>query len=116
MCLLYDPNVKPGPDSLLGEEFLRLHKNLDHRLLGGARNLEGSRRPTEWDWEETAMVMVSTHDGRVHAGICSEVTRTIYSRAERWTYLPGLLRASARGYLDPSDFEAPPDIVWNERP
>ena len=56
--------------------------------------------------------MVSTYDGSAHVGINSEETRTIYSRAKKWTYLPRLLRAWARGNLDPNDFEAPQDVVW----
>ena len=31
MCLIYDPNVKPKLDKLLGDEFLHLRKNLDRR-------------------------------------------------------------------------------------
>ena len=116
MCLIHDPNVKPGLDALLGAEFLHLRKNLDRRasvdFSEGYVAIEGSRRPTDRDWDESAMVMVSTHDGQAHVGIYSEGTRTIYSRAQQWSHLPSLFRAWARGSLDPYDFEAPPDIVW----
>ena len=116
MCLIYDANVKPGLDSLLGAEFLHLRKNLDRfasiDFSEGFVAIEGSRRPTLRDWDETAMVMVSTHDGRAHVGIYSEGRRTIYSRAKQWFHLPSLFRAWARGNLDPYDFDEPQDIVW----
>ncbi len=116
MCLLYDPNVKPGLDNLLGGAFLHLRKNLDFRptidYSEGQVYLVGSRRPTERDWEERAMVMVSTYDGRAHVGIYSEGTRAIYSRAQQWSHLPTLFRAWARGDLDPNHLTAPPGIVW----
>ena len=119
-CLLYDPNVKSGLDTLIGDEFLHLRKNLDFRPSIDYSEehvyIEGSRRPTERGWEERAIVMVSAYDGRVHVGIYSEGTRTIYSGAKEWTYLPKLLRAWARGHLDPYGFEAPPDVVWIGRP
>ena len=120
MCLIYDPNVKPGLDTLRGSEFLHLRKNLDRRASIDFSEdyvaIEGSRRPALRDWDETAMVMVSTHDGRAHVGIYSEGTRTIYSRAKQWFHLPSLFRAWARGHLDPYDFDEPQDIVWIGRP
>ena len=120
MCLIYDPNVRPGLDALLGAEFLHLRKNLDRfasiDFSEGYIAIAGSRRPTLRDWDETAMVMISTHDGRAHVGIYSEGVRTIYSRAQQWFHLPNLLRAWARGNLDPYDFDEPPDIVWIGRP
>ena len=120
MCFLYDPNVKSALDTLLGDEFLHLRKNLDFRpsidYSDGHAYIAGSRRPTLRDWEETAMVMISTYDGRTHVGIYSEGTRTIYSGAKKWTYLPRLLRAWTRGHLDTYEFGAPPDIVWVGHP
>ena len=116
MCLIYDPNVKLALDTLLGDEFLHLRKNLDRRpridYSEGHVYVEGSRRPTLRDWEERAMVMVSTYDGRAHVGIYSEGTRIIYSRAKQWSHLPRLLRVWARGHLDPYAFDEPQDIVW----
>ena len=120
MCLIYDPNVKPKLDALLGDEFLHLRKNLDRRpridYSEGHVYIEGSRRPTLRDWVERAIVMVSTFDGRAHVGIYSEGKRTIYSRAQHWSHLPSLFRALARGDLDPYDFDEPPDVVWIGRP
>ena len=116
MCLIYDPNVRPGLDALLGAKFLHLRKNLDRfasiDFSEGYIAIAGSRRPTLREWDETAVVMVSTHDGRAHVGIYSEGVRTIYSSAKQWFHLPSLFRAWARGHLDPYDFEEPQDIVW----
>lgn len=116
MCLIYDPNVRPKLDALLGAEFLHVRKNLDrHASIGFSEGyvvIEGSRRPTDRDWDETAIVMVNTRDGRAHVSIYSEGTRTIYSNAKQWFHLPSLFRAWARGDLDPYDFDEPQDIVW----
>ena len=116
MCLLYEPNIKSALDAMLGAEFLHLRKNLDRRpsIDYYERNLvvEGSRRPTLRDWDETAVLMVSTFDGEVRVGIHSKGVRTIYAGDRHWSDLPRLLRAWARGHIDPYDFEEPPEIVW----
>ena len=116
MCLIYDPTVKSALDGLMGTEFLHLRKNLDRRpsigYYEGNLVLEGSRRPVHGGGEERAMLMVRVFDGEVRVGILSNGVRTIYAGDNHWSDLPTLLRAWARGHLDPYDFEAPQDIVW----
>ena len=120
LCVMYDPNVRPALEDLLGPEFLHLRKNLErHPGIGffeGYLVVEGSRRETLRDWDETAMLAINTHSGRLQVGILSKGVRTIYARDKEWSYLSTLLRAWARGHLDPYAFEALPDVVWIGRP
>ena len=119
LCLMYDPNVRPRIEALLGPEFLHLRKNLErHPGIGfyeGNVFVEGERRETLREWDEAAMLTVHIHTGKVWVGILSEGTRTIFARDKEWFHLPTLLRAWARGDIDPFDIDQPPDIVWTGR-
>lgn len=120
LCLMYDPNVRPGLEALLGAEFLSLRKNLERNpgigFYEGNVFVEGGRRETLRDWDEAAMLSVNINTGKVRVGILSRTGRTIYARDKRWSYLPTLLRAWARGSIDPHDFDEPSDIEWIGRP
>lgn len=120
LCLMYDPNVRPGLEALLGAEFLNLRKNLERNpgigFYEGNVFVEGGRRETLRDWDEAAMLSVNINTGKVRVGILSRTGRTIYARDKRWSYLPTLLRAWARGSIDPYDFDQPSDIEWIGRP
>ena len=116
LCLMYDPNVLPRLEVLLGPKFLHLRKNLErHPGVGfheGNVFVEGERRETLRDWDEAAMLTVNIHTGKVRVGILTRGGRTIYARDNEWSYLPTLLRAWARGDIDPFDTEQPPHIIW----
>ena len=78
--------------------------------------VEGTLRAvSEQEFPEFAVLVVSTSDGSVHAGIETGGVRSIYSDAESWRWIPEPLRrwVYRRTYLSlVYGVGPPPDVEW----